>query len=440
MRRPALRKHLSMPGLLARARSQFQKIKDPLSGKTHYSLVDCLMSGLALFGLKYSSLLKFDEDCHREAIIKHNLKALYQVKQVPSDTYLRERLDEVNPYELQRGINRIIAQLQRAKVLESYRTFDEYYLVSIDGTGYFSSHEIHCASCCVKQHQDGSKTYYHQMLAAVLVHPSFSTVLPLALEPIVKQDGQQKNDCEHTALKRLLVNLRRAHPHLKLLVTLDGLYADGIIIKLLKTLDIRFIITAKPDDLKYLFEFYRAGQPQTWHQHVNNTSHQYQWVNQLPLNDTHADCLVNVLCYEEKKQKKGQATCQRFSWLSDITLAVNNVSCMMTGGRARWHIENETFNTLKNQGYYFEHNFGHGYNHLSVVFAYLMFIAFLIDQVQAFCCTYFKAALKQRKRLTRLWEKIRGLFLHYFVDSWADLYTAVIEGKGARLKDILNTS
>ena len=36
--------------------------------------------------------------------------------------------------------------------------------------------------------------------------------------------------------------------------------------------------------------------------------------------------------------------------------------------RARWKIENETFNTLKNQGYHFEHNYGHGEQHLSVVF------------------------------------------------------------------------
>jgi hypothetical protein len=55
---------------------------------------------------------------------------------------------------------------------------------------------------------------------------------------------------------------------------------------------------------------------------------------------------------------------------------------IMRVGRARWRIENETFNTLKNQGYHFEHNFGHGYKNLSVVFAVLMMLAFLVDQVQ----------------------------------------------------------
>lgn len=253
------RKHLHLPGLLERARSQFKKISDPLEGKTNYALPDCLMSGLALFGLKYPSLLQFDDDAHGNERIIHNLRMLYGIEQVPSDTYFRERLDPVEPQELQRVINRIITQLQRAKVLESYRYLDDYYVLSIDGTGYFSSHEIHCESCCVKHHRDGSVTYYHQMLAAVLVHPDNKTVFPFSLEAIVKKDGMSKNDCEHNALKRLLVNVRRAHPHLKLLVTLDGLYADGVIIKLLRELNIRFIITAKPDDLKYLYEFYAAA-------------------------------------------------------------------------------------------------------------------------------------------------------------------------------------
>ena len=101
------------------------------------------------------------------------------------------------------------------------------------------------------------------MLAAVIAHPDHRQVFPLILEPILKQDGSKKNDCEHNGLKRLLVNLRRSHPHQKLIVTLDGLYADGVIIQLLKDLDIRFIITAHETDLKYLYEFYHAAKKDT---------------------------------------------------------------------------------------------------------------------------------------------------------------------------------
>ena len=74
----------------------------------------------------------------------------------------------------------------------------------------------------------------------------------------------------------------------------------------------------------------------------------------------------------------------------------------MQGGRTRWHIENDTFNTLKNQGYQFDHNFGHGKQNLSVVLAFLMFTAFLIDQIQEFACKHFQAALKTVGRLKYL--------------------------------------
>ena len=63
---------------------------------------------------------------------------------------------------------------------------------------------------------------------------------------------------------------------------------------------------------------------------------------------------------------------------------------IMRGGRARWKIENETFNTLKNLGYNFERNYGHGKNYLSTIFCMLMMLAFLIDQIQEICCPLFR--------------------------------------------------
>ena len=77
-----------------------------------------------------------------------------------------------------------------------------------------------------------------------------------------------------------------------------------------------------------------------------------------------------------------------------ITLiTVENIGKLAIGGRTRWHIENETINTLKNQGYQFEHNFGHGYKNLTTVFSMLMMLAFMIDQIQELCHELFKQAL-----------------------------------------------
>ena len=77
----------------------------------------------------------------------------------------------------------------------------------------------------------------------------------------------------------------------------------------------------------------------------------------------------------------------------------------MRCGRRRWAIENETFQTLKaRDAYRFEHNFGHGKNHLSDVFATLAMLAFLIDQVQRHCCPLFGRAHKHQKRILYLWN------------------------------------
>jgi len=57
------------------------------------------------------------------------------------------------------------------------------------------------------------------MLGAVIVHPDIREVIPLAPEPIIKQDVETKNDSERNASKRFLEKLRKAHPRLRLIVT-----------------------------------------------------------------------------------------------------------------------------------------------------------------------------------------------------------------------------
>ncbi len=101
----------------------------------------------------------------------------------------------------------------------------------------------------------------------------------------------------------------------------------------------------------------------------------------------------------------------------------------MKGGRARWRIENEIFNTLKNQGYKFEHNYGHGKENLSTVFAMLMMLTFLIDQCEQLCCGLFQSAYEKLDfRKTDLWDKIRSFFDRFIIVSWESLYKAIICG------------
>lgn len=417
-----MRQWLSAPGLLHSMRQAFSRVKDPLAGRARqYHLTDCLMSGLAVFGLKCPSLLDFDEK-RRDDVVCHNLKTLYGVQQAPCDTQLRKRLDDINPGLLKHAYKAGFRAAQRGKVLPLFECYDGHYLVSVDGTGIFHSNSVHCNHCCVKQHRDGTVSYYHQMLSSVLVHPDQPVVLPLWAEPISKADGSSKNDCERNASRRLLTDLRTLHPQLKLVVVEDALYANNPHIELLKSLDMRYLISVKPADHAWLFDWLKHCQCTPLTLPYGQAEVTLRWYQDVPLTSSEQH-RVNVISCTQTYQ--GKTT--HFTWITDIPVNRDNVYQLMRGARARWKIENETFNTLKNQGYHFEHNFGHGYQHLSTVLAYLMLLAFMIDQLQQLCCPFFQRALKACLKKKNLWEQMRHYFRNYFIECWEAFYQALVK-------------
>lgn len=325
-------------------------------------------------------------------------------------------------------------ELQRGKALEPFVFYQGSYLLSLDGTQYFSSQAIHCPCCLERKHKNGQLTYYHQMLGVAMVHPDQRTVIPFAPEPIVQQDGHTKNDCERNASKRLLEKIRREHPKLNLTVVEDALASNAPHIRLLKKLKFHFILGVKPDDHQYLFaEVERAsreGRLRTLHGTEPRKGSQaavhceLRFVNEVPLNQSNEDLLVNFLQYTES-DAQGRVL-KRFSWVTDFTISQQNAELLMRGGRSRWKIENETFNTLKNQGYHFEHNYGHGKQHLSVVLAMLMMLAFLLDQVQALCCPLFQAVRAKFSSLRLVWDYMRSHFRHFDFVSMEHLYEVIL--------------
>jgi hypothetical protein len=508
------RKHLSAKGLLTLVREKFTKINSPRAlarrSAKPIDLVDCLMSGLAVFSMKFPSLLQFEEQSNNGGMIKRNLRMLYQIDQIPSDTYLRERLDEIDPREVRKVFKTVFAGVQRGKALEAYTYLDGHYLMPMDMTGFFSSSKVHCQNCCIKKHNKpniilleevpkdirrfqkdtyllcgnlympweliyidennemvpinmallpdlsshligrarrhlsashieiikgiisvyhesrfaSNVTYYHNMMCAAIVHPDIKVVLPFAPEPVLKTDGATKNDCEQNAAKRLIADIRREHPHLKLIAVQDAIGANYPNLLELKFADIRFIVGVKPDNHKDLFNLVNNTECQEYqHETSDGKIHRYRYMNDVPLNRTGFE--INFLEYWET-DKKG--IIKHFSWVTDIHITNENVYQLMRGGRANWQIENNTFNTLKNQGYHFSHNFGHGYQHLCTVFGMLMMLAFFIDQVQERCCELFKKARKKFRTRIGLWYKMKSLFLSYAVASWENLFNVIADG------------
>ena len=255
------KKRLSAKGMLQKVRSVFNQVPEPSRSskgvKTRISLPDCLMSGLAVFGLKFPSLLQFDES-QEEETIRYNLKMLYGIKEVPCDTSMRERLDEVDPRALRPAFTSIFFLLQRGKVLDDYKILGKYLAVACDGTGMFSSDTVHCDNCCEKHHKDGRITYYHQMLGAVVVHPDQKEVFPICPEPISKVDGSAKNDCEQNAMKRLLADFHKEHPRLEVIFTEDALSAKGPYLQRILEIGAHFIVNVNPTGNPTLFTWLKG--------------------------------------------------------------------------------------------------------------------------------------------------------------------------------------
>jgi len=219
---PKGRKYLAADALFRLVRNGFASILDDRDDEPGISFTDALMSAFAMFSLKSPSLLAFDKER-----VEGNLQTIYGIAHAPCDTYMRELIDPVAPEALRPVFQEVFRQLQRGKALQPMVFLQGAYLLALDGTGYFSSKTIHCPSCLHKVHRNGSITYYHQMLGAAIIHPDRREVIPFMPEPIVKQDGTTKNDCERNAAKRFLVTLRQDHPHLNFIVTEDSLSANA---------------------------------------------------------------------------------------------------------------------------------------------------------------------------------------------------------------------
>ena len=405
---------------------KFRGFTDTRSENLSITMQDALMSGYAVFSLKAPSLLQFNNE---RTAREENLKSIYKVNKAPSDSAMRAILDEVELKEL-KGVNAgLVKKLREAGILESYHYLSGHAALSIDGVHHHSSEKINCSQCLEFIKNNGKKEYRHSLLSAVLVHPEKKEVLPIANEPIVKQDGKTKNDCESNAAKRLIPQLKKLLPKEKVVIVEDALSANGPHIRELEKAGFRFIISVKPDGNKYLFGLVERleaqGKVNEYELEEGRYLHRFRYINSLPLNSDNRDIKVNFLDYRQVDQK-GKEADRHFSWATDFSLSKNTVYKVMRTGRGRWKIENETFNTLKNQGYNFEHNYGHGKKNLCTVLALLMMLAFLVDQLQQGWNELFQAAWNKTQTKIALWEKVRQKYDEYAVASMEMIYKLII--------------
>jgi len=166
---------------------------------------------------------------------------------------------------------------------------------------------------------------------------------------------------------------------------------------------------AKPDDHTILFQWVndldglgQGGKLQL--AETKDRAHHYRWVNDVPLNGSPNADNVNFI---ESWLKVGQKSTYHNSWVTDIVVTRDNVQELVKAGRARWKIENETFNTLKNQGYHVEHNFGHGRHFLSNNFFLLNLLAFSIHQILELCDRGYQYCRSKFSSRKEYWNNLR---------------------------------
>src|SRR5512145_2919952 len=127
------RRHLHFDALVQQVRCRFERLGEQRRSP-HFSLADTLMAGLAMFCLKDPSLLAF-----QRRALDHNLRSVFGLSAIPSDTQLRTILDAVDPRQLRPVFTDLFRPLQRGKVLEDYVFLEGCYLVALDGVEYFRS-------------------------------------------------------------------------------------------------------------------------------------------------------------------------------------------------------------------------------------------------------------------------------------------------------------
>ena len=204
----------------------------------------------------------------------------------------------------------------------------------------------------------------------------------------------------------------------------DALYSTAPNIRQIRANNWDFILGVKPDSHKYLFRLLDIGRltgslVQTLTYKQGKERYQFWFFNDESINGSNLSVKVNFV-YCEQSSSQGKLT--TFSWVTSLFLTSDTVVSIMKAGRARWKIENETCNTLKNQGYRFAHNYGHGQENLSCVFAHLMLLAFLTDQIIQRCNRVFQAVRLATGTKVKLWFCVRAAFFMKEYETFKAIY------------------
>jgi hypothetical protein len=388
-----------------------------------YSMTDIGLSAFSLFFMGSPSFL-----AHQRALARghgrSNCQTLFGMTAIPSDNYIRLMLDGASPAAFD---HLFLSAIDAAGPLTRFHCLGGRVLIALDGSEYFCSRKISCPQCSTRRRADGGTEHFHAFLGATLVAPGHHKVLPLAPEFIAPQDGAEKQDCERNAAKRWLARHGRSVAHLRPIFLGDDLFACQPIATAIQQAGGNFILTCKPSSHQTIAEYLHGAEPQEHRQTIRkgrqHTTIVYRWLSGVPLRAT-ADAIAVNWFSIEIRNAAGKRTYYN-SFVTDLDVTAATVAELATCGRARWKIENETFNVLKTNGYNLEHNFGHGKQTLASIFLIFNLLAFAFHTAAWLAVLTWRAAVAACGATYRFFENLRTVTAYFVFQDWPHLLQAI---------------
>ncbi len=395
-----------------------------------YSMADIGLSAFSLFFMQSESFLSYQRSLEDERKTS-NCRTLFGMAKIPTDNHIRAMLDPVHPSHLQPVFDQMIEVLDAHGGLDEFRRLGGRTLVALDGTEYFCSQKLGCPHCQTRKRSNGKVESYHSMLAATIVAPGHAMVVPLMPEFIARPDGAEKQDCERNAAKRWLARHAERMAPLRPIYLGDDLFACQPIAEAVLASGGDFLFTAKPESHKTLYDFMSGATLQALQirrkDGARTVTITYHWFNGAPVRESKDALDVNWIGMTITDAKGKQTYANAF--VTSLPVTRQTVDEIATCARARWKIENESFNVLKNNGYHLEHNFGHGKENLAMMFATMNLLAFAFHTVcDCLEDLWVNARLAKRAR-KRLFEHIRTITAYLVFPDWKTLMKTLIDSK-----------
>ena len=399
-------------------------------GDVVYPMVDIGMAAFSLFFMQSESFLAHQRSLE-EGRKASNCQSLFGMAKIPTDNHIRSMLDPVAPSFLRPAFDQTLSALRARGGLKAFERLGGRTLIALDGTEYFCSQKLGCPQCQTRKRANGKTDYYHSMLAATIVAPGHNMALPLMPEFIAKQDGAEKQDCERNAAKRWLAAHAERVRELRPVYLGDDLFACQPICEAVLASDGDFLFTAKPDSHKTLYDFMQGASceelSQTRKEGAKRLTYRYRWFSGAPLRET-KDALnvswVGLTIFDAKGK-----TVYDGAFVTSLAVTRENVVEVAACARARWKIENESFNVLKNNGYHLEHNFGHGKQNLAMLFAAMNLLAFAMHAACDLIEGLWIKAREAKRARKRFFEHIRTITAYLVFPDWKTLMETLITSK-----------